>query len=86
MRSPGPDGADAFVHPVSGAVAGPYRPVHLYEPGGCCLGARPIDLHLAGLEALGAEFSWDRDRLVCRGKLRGGAVTSRSPVWGLRKT
>ena len=29
MRSPGPDGADAFVHPVSGAVAGPYRPVHL---------------------------------------------------------
>ena len=33
----------------------------LYEPGGCCLGARPIDLHLAGLEALGAEFTWDRD-------------------------
>ena len=54
------------VHPVSGAVAGPHSRCTLYEPGGCCLGARPIDLHLAGLEALGAEFSWDRDRLVCR--------------------
>ena len=54
----------------------------LYEPGGCCLGARPIDLHLAGLEALGAEFSWDRDRLVCRGKLRGGAVTLPFPSVG----
>ena len=54
----------------------------LYEPGGCCLGARPIDLHLAGLEALGAEFTWDRDRLVCRGKLRGGAVTLPFPSVG----
>ena len=54
----------------------------LYEPGGCCLGARPIDLHLAGLEALGAEFTWDRDRLVCRGRLRGGVVTLPFPSVG----
>ena len=25
-------------------------------PGGCAIGARPIDLHLKGLEALGAEI------------------------------
>ena len=43
----------------------------LYEPGGCCLGVRPIDLHLKGLEALGAQFTWDRDRLICRGSSAG---------------
>lgn len=43
----------------------------LYEPGGCCLGARPIDLHLAGLEALGAEFSWDRDLAGVPGEASG---------------
>ena len=26
-------------------------------PGGCAIGVRPIDLHLAGLEALGAEVT-----------------------------
>ena len=54
----------------------------LYEPGGCCLGVRPIDLHLKGLEALGAQFTWDRDRLICRGKLRGAAVTLPFPSVG----
>ena len=65
-----------------GAVLGRSGSCHLSYPGGCELGARPIDLHLAGLEALGAEFSWDRDRLVCRGKLRGGAVTLPFPSVG----
>ena len=35
-------------------------------PGGCRIGPRPIDLHLAGLAALGADLSIDGDRVVGR--------------------
>ncbi|KAF0675640.1 UDP-N-acetylglucosamine 1-carboxyvinyltransferase [Profundibacterium mesophilum] len=45
-------------------------------PGGCAIGARPVDLHLAGLEALGAELEL-RDGYVhakAPGGLRGGRV------------
>ncbi len=31
--------------------------VHMCGPGGCAIGSRPIDLHLRGLKALGAEIS-----------------------------
>ncbi len=41
-------------------------------PGGCAIGARPVDLHLKGLEALGAELD-----------LRDGYVHARAPS-GLR--
>lgn len=37
-------------------------------PGGCAIGARPVDLHLRGLEALGAEFD-----------LRDGYVHAKAP-------
>jgi UDP-N-acetylglucosamine 1-carboxyvinyltransferase len=35
-------------------------------PGGCNLGARPIDLHLAALEAMGAEISVRDGEIYCR--------------------
>lgn len=38
----------------------------LFQPGGCRLGDRPIDLHLRGLTALGAAEVWEGDRLGCR--------------------
>jgi UDP-N-acetylglucosamine 1-carboxyvinyltransferase len=37
-------------------------------PGGCAIGARPVDLHLSALEAMGAEI-----------KLEGGYVHARAP-------
>ena len=37
-------------------------------PGGCAIGTRPVDLHLKGLEAMGAEI-----------KLEGGYVDARAP-------
>ena len=37
-------------------------------PGGCAIGNRPIDLHLSGLERLGAEIL-----------LEGGYVQARAP-------
>lgn len=37
-----------------GALLGKYKKVNMYFPGGCKIGARPINLHLKGFEALGA--------------------------------
>ena len=49
-------------------------------PGGCRIGPRPIDLHLAGLAALGAELSVERDRVVARaGRLRGATINLTGP-------
>jgi len=47
-------------------------------PGGCSIGVRPIDQHLAGLEALGAEVELEHGYVTARtgklgsGQLRGG--------------
>ena len=42
-------------------------------PGGCAIGARPVDLHLRALEALGAELD-----------LREGYVHAKAPAGGLK--
>ena len=43
-------------------------------PGGCAIGQRPIDLHLKGMEALGAHVEQTPGFVTLRGKLRGGNV------------
>jgi len=46
-------------------------------PGGCAIGTRPVDLHLTGLKALGAEIDIDAGYVVAkapRGGLRGARV------------
>jgi UDP-N-acetylglucosamine 1-carboxyvinyltransferase len=35
-------------------------------PGGCAIGTRPVDLHLAGLRALGAEIDIDRGYVIAK--------------------
>jgi UDP-N-acetylglucosamine 1-carboxyvinyltransferase len=42
-------------------------------PGGCAIGDRPVDLHLRGLQKLGAEFHTDNGNIVgeVRGRLKG---------------
>jgi UDP-N-acetylglucosamine 1-carboxyvinyltransferase len=42
-------------------------------PGGCAIGTRPVDLHLMGLEKLGAQM-----------ELSGGYVVAKAPKGGLR--
>ncbi|MGM9521735.1 MAG: UDP-N-acetylglucosamine 1-carboxyvinyltransferase [Oscillospiraceae bacterium] len=44
----------------------------LSMPGGCELGPRPIDLHLAAMRAMGAEIDESGGNLVCRGKKLSG--------------
>ena len=46
-------------------------------PGGCAIGTRPIDLHLKGLEALGADIQinhGDMNAVVPGGKLKGNRI------------
>jgi UDP-N-acetylglucosamine 1-carboxyvinyltransferase len=45
-------------------------------PGGCGIGTRPVDIHLKGLEQLGAEIQLDAGYVVARvaGRLRGATI------------
>ncbi len=44
-------------------------------PGGCVFGARPVDLHLRGLAALGARIELRSGDIICRAeRLRGATV------------
>src|SRR5512146_2066714 len=44
-------------------------------PGGCAIGARPIDLHIKGLEKLGATIEQEHGYVVAHAKrLRGGEI------------
>ncbi len=52
-------------------------------PGGCVIGLRPVDLHLKGLRALGAEISLDHGYIVAKaphGRLRGAHVFLGGPM------
>ena len=40
-------------------------------PGGCAIGGRPIDLHIKGLEAMGAEITYDHGYLEARSPNNG---------------
>lgn len=51
----------------------------IYFPGGCRLGPRPIDMHLAALKKLGAEIETDGGRISCRAaKLKGTQINFES--------
>ena len=47
-------------------------------PGGCAIGTRPVDLHLKGLEQMGAVIELDAGYVVARvaGRLRGATIIS----------
>ncbi len=52
-------------------------------PGGCAIGARPIDLHLKGLEAMGAEISLDHGYVEARAeRLKGATICLDIPTVG----
>jgi UDP-N-acetylglucosamine 1-carboxyvinyltransferase len=58
-------------------------------PGGCAIGARPIDLHLKALDALGADVELEAGYIQARAKgegLRGGRVVLSSPSVGATET
>ena len=59
---------------VLGPLVARYGKARVSLPGGCAIGARPIDQHLKGLEAMGAKVTLDHgyvDVVVPSGKLHG---------------
>ena len=65
-----------------GAILGRMGRARLCAPGGCELGPRPIDLHLAAIRALGGEIGEEGGALLCRGKLRGADIVLSLPSVG----
>ena len=56
-----------------GALLGKYKKAVMYFPGGCSIGARPIDLHLKGFEALGATVTSEKNKYIVEAKELKGA-------------
>lgn len=69
---------------VLGPLIGRFGEARVAMPGGCQIGARKIDMHLVGLEALGVKFSVDHGVLVATTPegLRGTQVTLEFPSVG----
>ena len=51
-------------------------------PGGCTIGSRPIDLHLKGLEAMGAKITQTAGDITATGKLHGARIYMDFPSVG----
>lgn len=61
---------------VLGPLVARYGRARVSLPGGCAIGARPIDQHLKGLRALGAEIELTEGYVEARAKrLRGGTIS-----------
>lgn len=58
-----------------GALLGKYKKCVMYFPGGCSIGARPIDLHLKGFEALGAKIKIENNKYTVEAdELKGANI------------
>jgi UDP-N-acetylglucosamine 1-carboxyvinyltransferase len=57
---------------VLGPLLGRRKRAEVSFPGGCVIGPRPIDLHVAGLQALGADLRLEGGYLIGDGRAMGG--------------
>jgi UDP-N-acetylglucosamine 1-carboxyvinyltransferase len=62
---------------VLGPLLARYGEARVSLPGGCAWGPRPVDLHIKGMEALGATVEIDHGYIVAHARdgLRGGSVS-----------
>ena len=62
---------------VLGPLLAKYGEANVSFPGGCAIGSRPVDLHLKGLEAMGAEIEVDQGYIKARskGRLKGANIS-----------
>jgi len=61
---------------LMGPLLARFGEAQLYQPGGCAIGERKIDLHLRGLAALGARIEEKGSRIVCSARRLQGAEIS----------
>ena len=61
---------------VLGPMLTRYGEANVSFPGGCAIGSRPVDLHLRGLEAMGATIEIDEGYIKARsdGRLKGAHI------------
>lgn len=61
---------------VLGPLLARYGQAEVSLPGGCAIGTRPVNIHLMGMEALGAEVSVENGYIKarCKGRLRGNTL------------
>jgi UDP-N-acetylglucosamine 1-carboxyvinyltransferase len=60
---------------VLGPLLARYGKAKVSLPGGCAIGARPINLHLAGLERMGADIRLESGYVIAKArKLRGASI------------
>jgi UDP-N-acetylglucosamine 1-carboxyvinyltransferase len=73
---------------VLGPLLARFGAARVSLPGGCAIGARPIDLHLKALAALGAEVAVDAGYIVARAPqgLTGARIILSSPSVGATAT
>ncbi|WP_293864047.1 UDP-N-acetylglucosamine 1-carboxyvinyltransferase [uncultured Alsobacter sp.] len=74
---------------VLGPLLARFGHARVSQPGGCAIGARPVDLHLKALAALGATVSLDGGTIDARapdGGLTGGRIVFGSPSVGATET
>ena len=68
---------------VLGPLASHFGRARVSLPGGCAIGARPIDMHLEGLKSLGATVRQDQgyvEAVAPKGGLVGGRIHFRRPT------
>jgi len=67
---------------VLGPLVARYGRAKVSLPGGCAIGARPIDQHLKGLEAMGAKVELEGGYVLCTAKkrLRGATIVLDIPT------
>jgi UDP-N-acetylglucosamine 1-carboxyvinyltransferase len=74
---------------VLGPLVARFGSARVSLPGGCAIGARPVDLHLKALTALGATVGVDAGYITAEtngGRLRGGRIILTSPSVGATET
>ncbi len=60
---------------VLGPLVAKYGRADVSLPGGCAIGARPVNIHVAGLQAMGAEVHIENGYIRARaGRLRGARI------------
>ena len=59
---------------VLGPLLARYHKAKVSLPGGCAIGARPVDLHLKALELMGADITIENGYINAKGKLKGAVI------------
>ena len=62
---------------VLGPLLARFGEARVSLPGGCAIGSRPVDQHIKGLQAMGAQITVDHGYIVARAKrLKGARITT----------